>query len=476
MRLDRETGGAAGLMSAYGIKALVLATALLPLGWVLTGLSASGEPASALKAPAIATQRKVFAHYVMCCTLHGPNVSAGQLGEEIALARGAGLDGFVLNVGAWTRYPSYPADTARFFAAARPTASQFKLFFSLDPSGGLTPAEGADIVAAYGSDPAYFRVNGTPVVSTFASSDRWNRDLRARLGKRGIDILLVPHMVSTRVEGESGGHETPGPDLVSRFLTDDPELAGYFWFGAAAPGRKLGEVSRAAALAARRLGKIYIAPITPYYLGHNTNNRVFDNAGFAGSDSQWMAAIEGGATWTEIVTWNDWEERSYVRPIGTGAQVNTGQWGPRDPHDGFFDASRYFIDWFKSGRKPTIRSTRAFVAFRPDPVSRCTGGQDAEPCPAGWQTLSDTLYVLVEAAAATLVTLNAGNQTRSVTVPAGRTSLSMPMAPGEVSITLSSRGLTRDWRAPIRFGVAPDSDRLNMAAYTVTLEPSGQRR
>lgn len=457
-------------MQALGTKGLMSAIALLLLGGAPSEQGASGQSAPAVRAPAIATPRKVFAHYVMCCTLQGPNVSTEQLGEEIALARGAGLDGFVLNVGAWTRYPSYPADTARFFAAARPTAAQFKLFFSLDPSGGLTPAEGADIVSAYGSDPAYLRVNGLPVVSTFASSDRWNRELRARLSRRGAAVLLVPHMVSTRGEGESGAHETPGPDLVSRFLTDDPELAGYFWFGAAAPGRKLGEVSRAAAGAARRLGKIYIAPITPYYLGHNTNNRVFDNEGFAGLDSQWTAAIEGGATWAEIVTWNDWEERSYVRPLGTGAQADTGQWGPRDPHDGFLDASRYFIDWFKAGQKPMIRATRAFVAFRPDPVSRCTRIRDREPCPAGWQTLSDTLYAVVEAAAATSVVLRAGDRARSFTVPAGRTSLSMPMIRGAVSITISSGGRTREWRAPIRFGSTPDSDRLNMAAFTVTLD------
>ncbi|MBD8679946.1 endo-1,3-alpha-glucanase family glycosylhydrolase [Sphingomonas sp. CFBP 13720] len=453
-------------MLAALLPSLVVMSLMFGQAWGAVKASVRLIPAAARQA--IAPPRRVFAHYVMCCTLHGPNVSVPQLGQEIALARDAGLDGFVLNVGAWTRYPSYASDTKNFFAAARATATQFKLFFSLDPSGGLTPAEGADIIATYRTDPAYFRVNGMAVVSTFASSDRWNRELRALLQRRGIAILLVPHMVSTRDEGESGGHETPGPELVARFLTDDPELAGYSWFGAAAPGRTLGDVSRAAALAARRLGKFYIAPITPYYLGHNTNNRVFDNAGFAGLDSQWMAAIEGGATWAQIVTWNDWEERSYVRPLGVGAQADTGQWGPRNPHDGFLDASRYFIDWYKSGRKPTIRSTRAFVAFRPDPVSRCI--KDRYACPAGTQTLSDTLYVVVEAAAATSVTLNAGDRTRTFAIPAGRTSLRMPMARGDVSIALSSRGLRRYWRAPVGFAIVPNSDRLNMVAFTVPLE------
>lgn len=459
-------------MAAGSWRVLLAAALLLPaLAW---GRWTAGRQAvpigGAVAGPVADIPRKVFAHYVMCCTIHGPNVSTTQLAEEIALARAANLDGFVLNAGAWIRYPSYPKDTARFFAAARPTAGQFKLFFSLDPSGGLTPAEGATMVAAYGADPAYFRVNGLPVVSTFASSDRWNRELRALLARRGIAILLVPHMVSTRAEGTSGAHETPGPDLVSRFLTDDPGLAGYFWFGAAAPGRKLGEVSRAAAEAARRLDKIYIAPVTPYYLGHNTNNRVFDNEGFAGLESQWSAAIEGGATWAEIVTWNDWEERSYMRPLGTGAQAATGQWGPRFPHDGFLDASRYFIEWFKTGQPPAIRSTRAFVAFRSDPVARCTRGRDPEPCPTGWRTLSDTLYVVVEAAAETSVTLAAGTRMRTVTVPAGRTEVSLPMAPGAVGVTLRSGGRTRGWTAPVAFGGVPGSDRLNMHAYTIELD------
>jgi hypothetical protein len=60
----------------------------------------------------------------------------------------------------------------------------------------------------------------------------------------------------------------------------------------------------------------------------------------------WRWLIAQQPDLVEIVTWNDYPERSYIGPT-------TAPWGADEvttyPHVGFLNMTRYFIEAFKSG-------------------------------------------------------------------------------------------------------------------------------
>jgi glucan endo-1,3-alpha-glucosidase len=391
----------------------------------------------------------VFAHYMVCCTLGGNDASVDQLSNEIELAKRYDIDGFVLNVGAWDREPFYQHVVSRFFEAARRMGG-FKLFISVDNCCGLTPEEAVDMVRRFGADPAYFQLNGKPVLSTFVSNPQWGSRVGALLKVSGLPITYVPHVFPDK------SPETPAADAIGRLFAQKPQPDGYFYFGAAGTGDQIAASSRAYAKIASVSKRIYMAPVTPYYLGFGKNNRSFDNQGFSAMESEWRAAIEGGATWVEIVTWNDFNESTYVRPFGgVHFRPATGQTPALLPHDGFLDASLPYIRWFHTGHLPSVAIDQIHVFFRPNPASNCDPavGNAAQPCVGGWKALADRLYLVIEARQPTRVTVLNGAVSAVFDVPAGRTSRSVALVKGPIAITATSGGEERHWASPFAFSL-----------------------
>ena len=96
--------------------------------------------------------------------------------------------------------------------------------------------------------------------------------------------------------------------------------------------------------------------MTPFYRGFGGNYRVYETRGFEAWREEWEAAIQHDATWVEIVTWNDWGEASYICPFGEprGHGAVGRALGADASHTAYLDASRYYIDWYKSGTPPAI--------------------------------------------------------------------------------------------------------------------------
>lgn len=67
----------------------------------------------------------------------------------------------------------------------------------------------------------------------------------------------------------------------------------------------------------------------------------FENANSRAFRKGWSNAIEGGADWVQIGTWNDYSEHSEISP-STKTQY------------GFYDLTAYFTTWFKTGAAPRI--------------------------------------------------------------------------------------------------------------------------
>lgn len=376
----------------------------------------------------------VFAHYMVCCPPNGGKASVEDFMGEIQNAQSHGIDGFALNDGGWDKSePEYKQRTLMIYEAAARLKSGFKLFVSVD---GKAANELEDIIDTVKVLPNQFKVNGRPVLSTFSGSGTdglQGRQLLATAHRKGV--FFVPYFF-------------PRPHLTERPSSVDTEdiaskysdLDGFFYFGAAGSGEALAASNEAHAHTWRGRGKVYMASVTPYYLGYGVNFRVFETKGFQAMAEEWESAIHGDASWVEIVTWNDWGESTYVSPIPTTgllSQILT-------PHTAYLEASRYYIDWFKSGKQPSITHDHIFYFYRLHPstlaVSTSPSGPQKMGKPAGGQLLVDHVFVTAYLKSAGRVTIVSGGRPTSFDLSAGVHQIEAPFNIGAQQFILERGG------------------------------------
>ena len=151
-------------------------------------------------------------------------------------------------------------------------------------------------------------------------------------------------------------------------------------------------------------------------------------------------------------TWNDWAEKTYVAPFGPpgGTKIGDGNdpgYGPINyAHVAYLDASRYYIDWFKSGKQPRITQDRLFYFYRTEPKA-ATGKQFAASemrrgikAISGSDGLEDSAFVTCFLAKPARLTIHSGATARAFIVPAGVHHFSMPFALGAQRFTLTRNG------------------------------------
>jgi hypothetical protein len=102
-------------------------------------------------------EKKVFAHYMVCCPTAGGAATLDDYKREIEEAQKRGIDGFALNCGNWKkREPHYHARTLLIYEAAKQLGTGFQLFVSLDGealavrSVAIHPADPRILVRACG--------------------------------------------------------------------------------------------------------------------------------------------------------------------------------------------------------------------------------------------------------------------------------------------------------------------------------------
>lgn len=305
----------------------------------------------------------VFAHYMVCFASYGATVDGYKRDIQDALA--AGIDGFALNEGAWDNEPHYPARTKMLFKAAKELRTDFKFIFSLDLAT-LKPTYIPSIIKGYVNDPAYYRYNGKPVVSTFAG-DRgvdW-KGIIAPLKAEGYDICFVPFFYPAPVT------ELPNYDAIkAHFARWSDMVDGMFFFGAAGSDTELTDCNANYVKVARETGKLVMASYTPFYWGANQpGRRFYETHGGAGVERQWRSIIATQPDFVQIVTWNDFSE-TYLTPIKKPEQYLSSLAHPtRHPHAGYLELSKYFIQWYKTGKEPKIDHDKLVAIYRVHPMA-----------------------------------------------------------------------------------------------------------
>ena len=371
---------------------------------------------------------------MVCYATYGESIEGYQ--REIHEAQAAGIDGFALNVGAWSREPHYPRRVRLIYRAAQELGTGFKLFFSVDMSN---VTDILDMVRTYARHPNQFVYRDRIVVSTF-SQERlaWKEQVLAPLKQEGIDVFFVPYFYPRPQATELPDYATVAKLLQHHAGTVD----GLFYFGAAGTSPQLAAANTAYAQALREAGLLFVASYTPTYWGHAQvpGRRYFETEGGEGTVRQWQALIVADPNWIEIVTWNDFNESSYVCPV-----ENPGRYfaelltPPRHCHAGYLELSKYFITWYKTGKQPPIDRDALFYFYRPHPKD-AVATRDDRPVTSRLGEATDTLYLTtLLTAPAELRVYSGENETRH-SIAAGIQHLRIPSACGPQRFELTRHG------------------------------------
>jgi hypothetical protein len=376
----------------------------------------------------------------------GPHATIASYESECRDAHARGIDGFALNCGGWNRSePHYKQRVLRLYDAAARLDFDFKLFVSAD---GRAQDEIEDIVATTRGLKAQLLVDNKPVLSAYAAGGKNFTNGAALMREAGrLGAFFLPHFFPSSAERQISAREAA--QITEQLGTAD----GYFYFGAAGSPNLIAKSTEALSAELKSRGKVFMAPVTPYYRGlpAGTNYRAFETSGFSGMATEWEAAITSGATWVQIVTWNDWAESTYVAPIGHAgrARVYDDRFGDLLSHTGYLDASAYYIEWFKSGSKPAIMQDRLFYFYRLNLLgqehARSPDAHNASTPPRTREPLSSQIHVSVFLTAPAVLVVSLGSLQGSATrfdVPAGVTHVSVDARAGTPRFVLQRQGKT----------------------------------
>ncbi len=390
-----------------------------------------------------AEPKLVFAHYMVCIPTHGGSSTLSDYQREMREAQARGIDGFALNCGGWTaREPHYKQRTLLLYQAAKELDTGFKLFISADYASGLTLDETRDMIETFRDHPNQFRWQGKPVLSTFGGQGRNITEFVKGPEFQGEKaVCFVPFYYPKPAA------EMPNQAQAEQVLRDNPQLDGFFHFGAAGTPEQIARSNRILADTWHGAGKLFMAPVTPFYRGFGGNYRVYECQGYEGIATQWESAIATNADWVEIVTWNDWGEASYLSPFGPPEKTEFwgGHWGPMLSHQGFLDLSAYYIQWYKQGEPPAIAKDRLFYAYQLHPKSAegiIKPGKEERGRPSHADQLADRVFATVLLTAPAELTIELGDQRQTFPLAAGVHHVSLPFAIGTPRFILLRDGQT----------------------------------
>jgi glucan endo-1,3-alpha-glucosidase len=381
---------------------------------------------SAPPPPSTNSPHYVFAHYMVCFATYGETIEAYQ--REIREAQAAGIDGFALNVGAWSGPDTYyKKRVGLLHDAAEQLGTDFRLFFSID----LTDTSDiVDMLRTYGPRPSSFRQQGRVVLSTFGQNNvDWVNSVFRPLKNEGIEVFFIPFFWPQPVK------ELPGyADAIGILGSRANILDGLFLFGAAGLPQQLADSNAAYCRAVREAGKCFMASYTPHYWGAaqpSSGRRYYEFQGGEGTELQWKSIITCQPDWVEIVTWNDFNESSYVCPVDDPGQCWAHLRSPRrHPHAGYLELSKRYVSWFKTGQEPPIDRDALFYFYRTHPKDAVARNTNEVPVTTRVGDVAEVLYLstlLVDAAELETIT---GNRSTRHQLARGVQHVRVPFLPG----------------------------------------------
>jgi glucan endo-1,3-alpha-glucosidase len=413
-------------------RRLILAGAsiLMLLGSALVGATAADTSSFFEPSPNVLPAKKVFAHYMLCCGSFGDTVDA--YARDIRMAQAMGLDGFALNAGSWDA--NYRGSAARMFQAAAELKSGFRLFFSADMCCDLTAGDIVDMVRTYGRHPNYLARDNRPVLSPYASDREplrfWRGKILAPLRAAGFDVFFVPASYPVTASGLPADEVAHWRSIADGIFFFEPAVTP---FGAASSVA----TNEAYARAAAAHGKLFMAGCYPFYWGSEqptAGRRYYEYRGGLGTETQWQSIITvQDPEWVEIVTWNDFAESYLIAPAKDPDHFYK-------PHLAFWELSKYYIHWFKSGVRPKLIKDSLFYFYRTHSKTLEAPHDPLGPVTRLFGNVQDAIYLTVALTAPAELRIASGDMRHQYNVEAGIHHLSVPFAAGDQQFELWRNG------------------------------------
>ncbi|MFE5807771.1 endo-1,3-alpha-glucanase family glycosylhydrolase [Streptomyces sp. NPDC056491] len=259
------------------------------------------------------------------------------LQQEVRAARAAGIDGFTLDLLSlsgknWDR-------SNLLMAAARSVDPEFKIMLMPDMTSLKTddPAVLAEAIATLADASAAHRLpDGRLVVSPFKAEEKsvawWTEVIGLLNSKHGIRTAFVPLFL------DFGAHSGEFAPISHGFS----EWGSRSYVGQESSTR---DVQRA-----HGMGKIWMQPVSVQ--DARPNQGIYDEAGNTATlRSTWTRAIEDGADWVQLTTWNDYSEGSQFAP-----SLHNGH--------AYLDLTSYYLTKFKTGNWPKIVRDTLYLSAR----------------------------------------------------------------------------------------------------------------
>lgn len=355
-----------------------------------------------------------------------PDWAVRDLETEIRTARDAGIDGFSLNIITLSETPNSQSPVAANMMTAAQNVGGFPIMLMADMTGELgdvDPTRFVDELSRYTGSPAAFRLaDGRLVISAFSAEERdvdWWSQVITIFGERGERVALVPTFLDpvasmdafapiSYAMGDWGGRNPTFVPVADAGADTAPAL-----------------IRRARELGVRWMQPVAVQDARP-------RMSVYDEAANSTTMRQsWQVALEQGADWVQIVTWNDYSEGTQIAPSVHNEYA-------------LLDLTSYFLSVYKTGSAPRILRDTVYLSHRTQFHDAQPAFTSADPMlpRTGGLPPRDTVEALVFAVAASVVRVRDGAADYECEVPAGVSTCTFALQVGEVSATMTRDGQT----------------------------------
>jgi glucan endo-1,3-alpha-glucosidase len=140
----------------------------------------------------------------------------------------------------------------------------------------------------------------------------------------------------------------------------------------------------------------------------------------------------------EIITWNDFVEGTYVSPIDDPARypksndldagvVPASTLHFYHSHRGATELLAYYIDWYKSGRRPAIRRDEVFWAYHSQLLGGLKDADSAAKSVKIYGPVADVIYITANLKASATLRVTFGNKAVSISLQKGSADVQVPI-------------------------------------------------
>ncbi|KAJ9138338.1 Carbohydrate-binding module family 24 protein [Pleurostoma richardsiae] len=415
--------------------------------WAASLTQAAPASAGSLAVTKRATgDRLVFCHFMI--GIVSDRTSSADYDADMQRAKSLGIDAFALNIGV----DSY-TDTQLGYAYDSADQNGMKVFISFDFNwyhAGSDAAAVGQMIAKYASKPAQLMVDEKVFASSFAGD---GLDVTTMRSSAGTDVFWAPNFHPDQTADPSAidaalnwmawdnNGNNKAPTVGANVTVEDGDTSYQNWLGT----------------------KPYIAPVSAWFFTHFGPEVSYSKNWVFPGDllwyRRWNDILSMQPRFLEIITWNDYGESHYIGPLSSKHYDDgNSKWTNDMPHDGWLDMAKPYIAAYHDGAssvdsyittdqvvywyRPTLRTLDCDATDTTMVTANNDSGNYFEGKPNGWESMSDSVFVVTLLTSAGNISVTSGDNTvQTFTAPAGAAAFSVPMAVGKQQFLLK-RGTT----------------------------------